>query len=92
MPRYDEVPLEPSELDELDHAILVILTEGRDDGEPWGIRTPAVVLSELEARGFDDLPVRQTINNRMKRLSLAGHLENLHGKGEYKLVDDPRQE
>lgn len=90
MPTYDEVPLDPSELDDLDRAILEFLEDGRDAGEPWGIATPAVILAELEERGFDDLPVRQTINNRLKRMAYAGHLENRHGKGEYKLVDDPR--
>jgi len=84
--------MDPEDLDDLDHAILDVLTDGREEGEPWGIATPAVVLAALKAGGFEDPPVRQTINNRMKRLELASHLENRYGKGEYVLVDDPRSE
>jgi len=91
MSNTQSVPLEPGDLDELDVAILDFLKEGRDEGAPWGIATPAVMLAALEERGFEDLPVRQTINNRMARLELAGHLDNRFGKGEYVFVDDPRE-
>lgn len=91
MSNPDHVPLEPEDLDSLDRAILDFLLEGRDQDRPWGIATPTVVLAALEERGFD-VPTRQTINNRMKDMALAGHLENRYDKGEYVLVDDPRDE
>jgi len=91
MSNTETVPLNPEDLDELDVAILDVLKEGRDDGRPWGIATPAVVLAALEEQGYGDLPVRQTINNRMARLELAGHLDNRFDKGEYVFVDDPRE-
>ena len=84
--------MNPDDLDELDRAILDVLTEGRSEGEPWGIATPAVVLAALEEQGYESPPVRQTINNRMKNMSLAGHLRNRYQKGEYMLVDDPRDD
>lgn len=79
-------------LDQLDRAILDYLTSGRDDNQPWGIATPAVVRAALQTQGYDDVPVRQTINNRLRKLELAGHLNNRFGKGEYVLVSDPRDE
>jgi len=91
MSNTETVPLDSEDLDELDVAILDVLKEGRDDGRPWGIATPAVVLAALEDQGYTDLPVRQTINNRMARLELAGHLDNRFDKGEYVFVDDPRE-
>lgn len=91
MRKQTNVPVDPDDLDDLDRAILSYLEEGRSDGHPWGIATPAVVRAALQERGFGDVPVRQTINNRMKRLELAGHLDNRFGKGEYVLVDDPRE-
>lgn len=84
--------MDPDDLDELDRAILDFLLEGRDDDGPWGIATPGVVHNALDERGFEDLPVRQTINNRMTKMSLAGHLENRYGQGEYRLLDDPREQ
>ena len=89
-PRH--VPLDADDLDSLDRAILDYLQEGRDDGEPWGIATPAVVRAALEERGFENVPVRQTINNRMRKLELAGHLQNRHDKGEYVFLTDPRDD
>lgn len=82
----------PEDLDDLDEEILDVLLEGRDAGDPWGVATPAVVRAVLEERGYDDVPVRQTINNRMRNLQLAGHLSNRYGKGEYEFVSDPREE
>jgi len=35
-------------------------------------------------------PVRQTVQNRIQKLALAGHLENKFDAGSYELVDDPR--
>lgn len=90
MSKAEHVPLDADDLDSLDRAILDYLQEGRDEGDPWGISTPAVVRAALEEQGFDDVPVRQTINNRMKRLELAGHLDNRFDKGEYVFLSDPR--
>lgn len=84
-------PMEASDLDDLDRAILDYLKENRGTELPWGIATPAVVLAALEERGWDDPPVRETINNHMRMLEVAGHLENIYGKGMYAFVNDPRE-
>jgi len=88
------MPLDADDLDELDRAILDYLQDGREAGEPWGIATPAVVRAALKDGDWTEqrLPVRQTINNRMKDMALAGHLENRFGKGEYVFLSDPRSE
>jgi hypothetical protein len=79
------------DLDALDRAILDYLQEGRHEADqPWGISTPAEVRAALEDRGMEGVPVRQTVNNRMKRLELAGHLRNRYEKGLYEFVSDPR--
>lgn len=83
--------LHPSELDELDRAILDYLQEDRSVDRGWGIASPALVRDELHDRGFEDLPTRQTIQNRMKILASADHLENI-GQGHYRFVSDPRDE
>lgn len=87
-----QVTVKADDLDDLDRAILDFLQEGRDEGEPWGIATPVVVRAAIEERDFEDIPVRQTINNRMKRLELAGHLRNRFDKGEYLFLSDPRDD
>jgi len=94
MRKAEHVPLDADDLDELDRTILDYLQEGRGEGVPWGIGTPAVVRTALSERGFDEdeLPVRQTINNRMKDMALAGHLENRFDKGEYVFRSDPRKD
>lgn len=89
MRNADLETMDEDDLDELDEAILNYLLEGRDEGEPWGVATPAVARAALRDKGVS-VPSRQTINNRMKRMELAGHLENRFGKGEYTFVDDPR--
>lgn len=82
--------MDPDELDELDRAILDYLQEGRADGDPWGVGTPVVVREALKERGVS-VPTRQTINDRLKVLAKAGVLNNRFGKGEYELVEDPRE-
>ena len=87
------VTLSPKDIDELDAAILEYFLEGRDAGEPWGKATPSEVYRALDERG--DLerlgdPVRQTVQHRIQRLSLAGHLENQYDTGSYKFRSDPR--
>lgn len=90
MSKSEEVPLDPDDLDWLDEAILDFLREGRYGGNPWGIGTPAVVRAHLVERLNETIPTRQTINNRMKRMEIAGHLKNRYDKGEYELISDPR--
>lgn len=94
-PRPTTVPLTPDDIDELDAAILDYFLEGRDEGEPWGKATPSEVYRALDERGtLDELgnPVRQTVQNRIKNLALATHLENKYDTGSYEFVSDPRED
>ena len=79
--------------DDLDRAIIGLFTE-RDGDQPWGKATPTEVYRALDARGklakLGD-PVRQTVQNRIQRLELAGHLENRYDSGCYAFVSDPRE-
>lgn len=93
MSTLQDVALNSDEIDALDEAILDYFLEGKDEGEPWGKATPTEVLRALESEGrHTELgsPVRQTIQNRIQRLSYAGHLENVHNTGCYRFVSDPR--
>lgn len=90
MSKAETVPLDPEDLDWLDEAILDYLRRGQYSGEPWGIATPAVVRAHLVEELNDTIPTRQTINNRMRKLEIAGHLKNRFDKGEYELISDPR--
>ena len=94
MSKADHMPLDAGDLDELDAAILDYMQEGRGEDRPWGVATPTVVRAALSDRGWseDELPVRQTINNRMKNMALAGHLRNRYEKGEYEFLNDPRND
>jgi len=88
------VPLDADDLDALDSAILDYFLAGRPDS-PWGKATPSEVYRALEADGtLDELdnPVRQTVQNRIQRLALAGHLENVYDTGSYRFVSDPRED
>lgn len=82
------------DLDALDGAILDYLLEGRDENTPWGKATPTEVYRALDERGtlaeVGD-PVRQTVQNRIQRLALAGHLRNKYDSGSYEFVSDPRE-
>lgn len=94
MAQTESVTLSPDDVDALDSAILDYFLEGRDNGEPWGKATPSEVYRALDERGqLDDLgnPVRQTVQNRIQRLALAGHLENKYDTGSYEFVSDPRE-
>ena len=82
--------MDEDDLDALDEAILDYLLEGRNEDGPWGVATPALVRAALRERGVT-VPSRQTVNNRMKRMELAGHLDNPHDKGVYFFVSDPRE-
>ena len=95
MSKPESVPYSPYELDDLDEAILDYFIEGRTEDRPWGKATPSEIYRALETRGtLEDLgnPVRQTVQNRIKNLSLAGHLENKYDTGSYELINDPRDE
>jgi hypothetical protein len=94
-PEPRPVALSPDDIDDLYAAILDYFLEGRNEGEPWGKATPSEVYRALDDRGtLDELgnPVRQTVQNRIKDLALAGHLENKYGTGSYEFVSDPRDE
>lgn len=86
--------LDPDELDALDEAILDYFVEDREAGDqPWGKATPTEVFRALEDRGvLDELnkPVRVTIQNRIQRLAVGDHLENVYDTGCYRFVSDPR--
>jgi len=89
------VTLDADDLDALDGAILDYLLEGRDENTPWGKATPTEVYRALEDRGtLADVgkPVRQTVQNRIQRLALAGHLRNKYDTGSYEFVSDPRED
>lgn len=89
------VALDADDIDGLDAAILDYFIEHREADRPWGKATPSEVYRALDERGdLDQLgnPVRQTIQNRIQRLSLAGHLENKFDTGCYEFVSDPRTE
>ncbi len=87
------VALDPDDLDDLDVAILEYFLDGRPS-EPWGKATPSEVYRALDDRGtLAELgdPVRQTVQNRIQRLALAGHLENKYDTGSYEFISDPRE-
>jgi hypothetical protein len=88
------VSLSPDDIDDLDGAILDYFLEGRPH-DPWGKATPSEVYRALDERGtLAELgnPVRQTVQNRIQRLALAGHLENKFDTGSYAFISDPREE
>jgi hypothetical protein len=94
MSQHEHVPLDADDLDELDNAILDYFLQGRPDS-PWGKATPSEVYRALDERGeLEELgsPVRQTIQNRIQRLALAGHLQNQYDSGSYRFVSDPRED
>lgn len=93
MGKSEGVPLDADDLDGLDEAILDYFVEHRGSERPWGKATPSEVYRALDERGtLEELgdPVRQTIQNRIQNLALAGHLENKYDTGSYELISDPR--
>ena len=84
--------LDPDDIDDLYAAILDYLQAGKTGDGPWGRATPALILWHLEQSGFDPLPARQTVNNRLQNLAHGDHVRNLGGKGVYEFVSDPREE
>lgn len=94
MAQTQDVALDADDIDELDAAILDYFLENRNDG-PWGKATPTEIYRALDERGTLeelDSPVRQTVQHRIQRLALAGHLQNKYDTGSYEFVSDPRNE
>lgn len=75
--------LSPSDLNELDDEILDCLQEGR--------ATPTLIKRLLEQDGTRETVSRQYVNQRLKRLSEHGHVNNILETGVYELVNDPRE-
>ena len=75
------MPLAEDELNELDNRILDALADVR--------ATPTLLKKIFEEDGTD--VSRQYVNQRMKRLSEHGHIENLFDTGVYEVVFDPRK-
>lgn len=63
-------------------AILDILKEGRDHGQPWGYANPKRLENRLDIR-------RQYINRALRGLVDAGWVEKVN-RGLYRFVSDPR--
>lgn len=59
-----------------------------------GKATPSEIYRALDERGtLNEVgnSVRQTVQNRIKNLALAGHLENKYDTGSYEFISDPRE-
>jgi len=67
-----------------EEAILGLLTEGRNEGDPWGYTTPAHLREELNIEeGNESFYLRQLTN--------AGWIKK-EARGFYRFVEDPREE
>lgn len=60
------------ELNDADEAILDALTEGREEGHPWGRQLPKNLADDLDYS-------RQYIQNRLQILSAGGFVRNIGG-------------
>lgn len=91
----DEIPIgpleawpEPTEIRGLTTpmsvAVLEVLKDGRDRGDPWGYTTPTVAAEAFDSR-------RQYTSRALKNLVAAGWIEQV-GTGVYRFVEDPREE
>jgi DNA-binding MarR family transcriptional regulator len=74
---------EQFEPDENQEAILNILKEGRETGQPWGYANPKRLQTQLEIR-------KQYINRSLRSLVDAGWVEKVN-RGLYRFVADPRE-
>jgi len=72
---------EPNERQE---AILRVLKEGRNQGQPWGYANPKRLAMQIDTR-------KQYINRELKGLVDAGWIEKAN-RGLYRFVADPRDE
>lgn len=70
------------EPDERQDAILEVLKEGRDEGNPWGYANPKRLEQRLDIR-------RQYVNRALQGLVDAGWIEKVN-RGLYRFVADPR--
>lgn len=78
--------LSASDLNELDRQILDYAQEGRV--------APRLLRELFRHEGLKDseIPSRQYLYQRLKRLEEHNHLENLFGTGIYEFVSDPREQ
>jgi DNA-binding MarR family transcriptional regulator len=74
---------EQFEPDEHQEAILNILKQGREEGQPWGYANPKRLQTQLEIR-------KQYINRSLRSLVDAGWVERVN-RGLYRFVSDPRE-
>lgn len=74
--------LSPTDLNDLDNEILDCLQEGR--------ATPTLIKRLLERKGTRETVSRQYVNQRLKRLTEHGHIDNILDTGVYELINDPR--
>lgn len=72
-----------ADLNDLDNEILASLQEGR--------ATPTLIKRILEQEGTREEVSRQYVNQRLKRLTEHGHVNNTLNTGVYELVNDPRE-
>lgn len=76
--------MDADDLTATDKAILDVLQQNRDSGEPWGIATKGRLVDETAKS-------RNSIYNRLEVLQHAGHIELIHeGTREFRFVSDPR--
>jgi len=71
------------ELKEIDERILDHLSEGRNEGRPWGRNTPSNLADDLDVS-------RQWVTTRLQMMESADYVRNIGG-GVYEFVDDPRE-
>ena len=74
---------EAFEPDKRQEAILNVLKEGRETGEPWGYANPKRLEEKINIR-------KQYINRALKGLVDAGWVEKKN-RGLYRFVADPRE-
>jgi|APHM01.1.fsa_nt_gi Sugar-specific transcriptional regulator TrmB. len=67
-----------------DEAILRVLKNGRDDGQPWGRANPRLLIDQT---GLS----KSSVEFSLRSLSDAGWIERIT-RGQYELVADPREE
>ena len=79
----EDVVNENYEPGEREEAILELLTEGRDECEPWGRVNPKFVTDRTGLR-------RQYVNRALRSLVDAGWIER-RATGLYEFVEDPRE-
>jgi DNA-binding IclR family transcriptional regulator len=79
----DTMVNEKFEPDERQKAILDVLKEGRNEGDPWGYANPKRLEERIDTR-------RQYINRALKGLVDAGWVEKVN-RGLYRFVADPRE-